>query len=270
RPPDSEVAIDADLGAWWRERKSFIPKLAQAALQKILAGAEPLLLANAVVEALDQRSLQVVVDEPAVAAVMAAENWDGGLRPGPEGSDFLALVDTNMGYNKADAAVTRSLAYTLTAPTTPDGRAKAEVSVTYTHPITVADPGCDQTPRYGTTYDDMIARCYFVYPRLYVPGGSTLIEMTGVPTDTVTSQRGEKGTQVFAGFTVLPTNSSTTLTWRYELPADLLLAPEDYQLVIQRQSGSRPLPVTLSGPPGSESLLLADGRLIWGASNAAE
>ncbi len=265
RPADADVALEEDVGSWWRERKTFIPKLAQAALQKAMGGSEPLLLATAVLAALDARSLQLVVDEAAVAAVMAAEHWDGSLQPGAEGSDYLALVDTNMGFNKADAAVTRTLAYTLTLPSEAGGRALAEVSVTYTHPITTPDPGCDQTPRYGTRYDDMVARCYFVYPRLFVPGGSTLIDVTGVPSDTVSSQRGEQGTQVFSGFLTLPTNSSATVTWRYELAEDVLLTPDAYRLVVQRQAGTRPLPLTLAAGDRSETLVLEQGRLVWGA-----
>lgn len=265
RPADADVALEEDVGKWWRERKTFIPKLAQAVLQKVMGGGEPLLLATAVLESLDARSLQMVVEDDAVAPVFAAQWWDGSLQPGPDGSDFVALVDTNMGFNKADAAVTRTLAYTLTLPSAAGEPALAEISVTYTHPITTPDPGCDQTPRYGSRYDDMVARCYFVYPRLFVPGGSTLIEMTGVPSDTVSSQRGEQGTQVFSGFLTLPTDSSATVVWRYALADDVVLTPEAYQLVLQRQAGTRPLSLTLRVGDRSEALTLEHGRLQWGA-----
>jgi hypothetical protein len=269
RPADVDVAIDADLGEWWRQRKTFIPLLAQAALQKILAGSEPLLLADAVVQALDERGVQAVIDEPALAAVFAAQHWDGSLQPGPAGSDFLALVDTNMGFNKVDAAVSRSLAYTVTPAADGESPALAEVSVTYTHPISASDPGCDQTPRYGNSYDDMIARCAFIYPRLYVPGGSSLIETTGVPTDTVTSQRGEQGTTVFSGYLVIEPNSSATVTWRYALPDEVAMSPDGYRLVVQRQAGSGPLALSLNTPAGATALTLEKGRLEVGAPPAA-
>jgi len=263
RPADSDVTIDENIGQWWRERKMFIPRLAQAALQKLLTGAEPLRLANALFQALDQRSIQVVIQEPALSAVLAAQHWDGSLQPGPMGSDFIALVDTNMGYNKADAVIERSLAYTLTVPEQPGEGAQAEIAVTYRHPLDVEDPGCDQTPRYGKSYDDMIARCYFVYTRLYVPAGSTLIDATGVPSDTVTSQRGENGTQFFGSFLILPPNSQATIRWRYTLPQEIQLAPDAYSLVVQKQAGLGTLPLSLNIGGRSDTLQLEMGRLEW-------
>jgi hypothetical protein len=269
RPPESEAALDEDVGKWWRQRKDFIPMLAQAVLDKARAGGDPIRLAAALLQVLDQRSLQLVVKQPAVAAVLSAEHWDGSVQPGPKGSDYLSLINTNMGYNKVNAAVETSLAYTVTPPVEPGGRAVAEVTATYTHPISATGAECDQTPRYGDSYDELIARCYFAHMRLYTQGGSTLIDVTGVPSDTVSSQRGEGGTQLFSGFLVLPTGESKTVTWRYELPASVVLAPEDYSLVVQRQAGSKPLPLSLAVGELRDNLLLTDGRLVWGAPEGA-
>ena len=69
-----------------------------------------------------------------VQNVLAEGTLGWGLQPEP-GADFLAVVDTNMGYNKVDAVVERSLGYTVTWPDGPDQPAMATVTFTYTHPI---------------------------------------------------------------------------------------------------------------------------------------
>jgi hypothetical protein len=248
---------------WFGQRKDFIPAIAKAALDKVQGGeADYGALLSAVQGALDDRSIQVWVANPQVQEVMAEARWDGGLHP-PQGSDYLAVVDTNMGYNKVDAAMQRSLAYTVTWPDGPQEPAVATVTLSYTHPITTPDPGCDPSPRYGTTYADMIARCYFNYVRVFAPRGSELITARGIDGETITSRRGERLTEEFSGFFILPPNSSQTVYFTYRLPAGI--TPEDYRLQIARQSGTGPLPLTLSVDGITETLTLAEGWLDWQA-----
>ncbi len=274
RPPDSDVAIDKVLGEWWAERKNFIPMVAQAALDKVLSGgADYMALGAAAVRALDQRDIQLYVDDPIVAPVLAELGWDGALRPPAtdddgEAMDYLALVDTNMGYNKANAVIDQSLAYTVTWPRTPGAAAMAEATITYTHTYTGAPTLCVPEATYRlvdgervTTYDEMVHRCYFDYVRLYTPRGSELLEMTGVEEESVSSQRGEKGTRVFAGYVSLEPGDVKRVTFRYTLPETIV--PEEYTLRIQRQSGSDALPVTLHVGGVEERFLLSDGLIEW-------
>jgi hypothetical protein len=221
---------------------------------------DPLRLAAALATALDRRDIQAQVTEPEVAAVLAAAGWDGSLQP-EAGADYLAPVDMNMGYNKVDAVIQRSLAYTVTWPEGSGAPAHAELSLTYTHPLTASDPGCDPAPRYGDTYEDMIERCYFDYVRLYVPAESELETIEGVLEETIVNQRGEKGTQVFAGYTYQPPDSTHTVTFRYRLPP--AITPETYRLVLQRQSGTDALPVRLSVNGQTYETLLEVGKLRW-------
>lgn len=260
RPADSEASVESeDLSEWWRNRKDFIPKLAQAALQKILSGqAEPLRLGAALVSTLEQRDIQAVLSEPTLAALFAVQGWDGSLLPNPDG-DYLAPVDMNMGYNKADAVIQRSLAYTLTWPALPNEGALAQVTLVYTHPLTVTDELCTPTARYGGSYDELTQRCYFAYTRLYVPAGSTLLDITGVDEGTITSQRGEKGTQLFAGYFSLKPGEHREVIFTYQLPATIVA--EGYSLHIQRQSGTAPLPVRLHlGDEGVVETTIVNGR----------
>jgi len=265
RPAESDTAVGGDtqeeLGAWWEQRKDFIPRLANAALAKVQAGgADYLALASALVGALSDRSVQVWLDNAPAAAILQAQGWDGALRPVAD-RDFLAVVDTNMGYNKVDAAIERALDYQVSWPEGADQPAQVTLTLTYTHPIEAEDPGCDLTPRYGESYADLVARCYFDYVRVYVPAGSKLVEVTGVDPASVTTQRGERKTQVFTGYFILPPHSTHHITFTYTLPPKLM--PANYSLALQRQSGTAPLPVTVNVGDVTTTTVVTDGVWTW-------
>jgi hypothetical protein len=193
---------------------------------------------------------------------MTEARWDGGLHPLP-GADYLAVVDTNMGYNKADAAIQRSLAYSVTWPDGPGQPALATVTISYTHPITIPDPGCDPSPRYGTAYADMIARCYFDYVRVFAPAGSQLVKAGGIEGESTISRRGERGTHEFAGFFVMPPAGEQQVYFTYQLPAGI--TPDNYRLLVQRQSGTQPLPFVVDVDGVAQATTVTEGLLDWSA-----
>ncbi len=267
RPAESSVQAGGDTAQefreWWQQRKDFIPRIATAALDTVQSGrADVFRLTAAGLQALNERSIQVWLANPTAAAVMRAQGWDGALRT-TAGSDYLAVVDSNLGYNKVDAAIQRQLDYRVDWPQGPNQPAQATVTLTYTHPVDADDPGCDLTPRYGETYNDLIERCYFNYVRVYAPAGSTLIEATGVDPDSVEVQRGERRTQVFTGYFILPPREQNVVTFTYSLPATL--TSDAYQLLVQRQSGTKPLPVTVTVGGVTRSATVAEGTWTWQA-----
>jgi len=265
RPAESDAAVGGNTAAefreWWQQRKNFIPLLASAALDAVQGGqANIFRLTAALLQSLNERSIQVWLANPTAAAVMRAQGWDGALRP-VVGGDFLAVIDTNMGYNKVDAAMQRQLDYRVDWPDGPDQPAQATLTLTYTHPVDAEDPGCDLTPRYGDSYNDLIERCYFDYIRVYAPAGSTLLEVTGVDQESVSVQRGERRTQVFTGYFILPPGERAVVTFTYLLPPTL--TPDAYQLVLQRQSGTQPLPVTVTVDGVTRSAVVDGGVWEW-------
>lgn len=261
RPPTTDATLDTDFTAWLEQRKSFIPLMTKAALDRVESGrANPLALAEAAASALAIRSVQVWMADANTAKLLQNKGWDGRLRPQP-GADYLALVDTNMGYNKVDAVLSRRIHYQLVWPEGADARGEATVAVTYRHPVRVENVVCSSKSEYGEVYTDMIERCYFDYVRLYVPLGSELISIQGVTEDSVTSQPGERGTQVLAGYFVLEPGRQHTVTFRYRLPATI--TRDDYQLVVQRQSGTRPLPLEISAHGITHTTTLSEGIMGW-------
>lgn len=248
-------------GDWWDKRKDFVPLIAGAALSQLQAGKyDATDLVAELTSALDQRSIQVWMDRAGVQKVLADQKWDGGLHP-PTDGDFLAVVDSNVGYNKVDAALQRALQYEVAWPQGPEQPAEVMLTMTYTQPVVAEDPGCNPAPRYGDNYADLIARCYFDYIRVFVPGGSELMNVSGIDPQTVTSTVGEKGTQQFGGYFVVPPNSTKSITFTYRLPAGI--TPQDYSLRIQRQSGTDPLPIRVAVNEMVRTGTIKDGEWEW-------
>jgi hypothetical protein len=260
-PEESGGTIaEVGLGKWWGGRKDFIPKLANSALQLVQSGElDHLRLVRAGLTALNQRSIQVWIDKPAVSTALARLGWDGGIHPTPD-ADFLAWVDTNMGYNKVDAVIKRSLDYRVEWSDAAQP-ALARVTMTYTHPLTVTDELCQPVSRYGVTYDDLIARCYFSYLRVYTPARSQLVKMTGVEADSVSTLPGESNTQIFTGYFHLRPGAQQVVTVEYNLPPTL--TPTTYALTIQRQSGADALPLTVHIQEQTLTTTLVNGRWEW-------
>lgn len=246
---------------WVSERKAFMAPLATAllqALQHTRPGADWLALGRTFAGLLAERHLQLVFDQPAANTVIARLGWNGALQPGS--SDFLMLVDANVGYNKVSASVRQSITYTidLSQPQAP----LAEVQVVYTHQI-AASERCDQ--RRGLRmpvqrYEDMLQGCYYDYLRVYAPGEAQLITalapavpgawmLTGMGTDgTVDVQPGIAGTHEFGALLVTPPSETRRFFVRYRLPTSVVVRDEQgwhYQLKLQKQAGTPPLPATV-------------------------
>ncbi len=251
----------AGMQEWWKQRKDFMPALAQAALNRIRSGNyDPLAVADAAKAALDERAIQIWMANPDADAIFAAHGWNGALQP-VDGADLLALVDTNMGYNKVDSVLERSLDYVVAWPDGEYQPALADVTITYRHPVEVPGHVCDQTPRYGDNYDAMIERCYFDYVRLYVPAGSELLDAEGLNPDSVEVSLGENGTAVFSGYFEMLPGTEHSVRFQYRLPANI--SPQDYRLAVRRQAGSGPLSVRAGVASQQLDTQITGGQFVW-------
>lgn len=243
-PTATEQSIESGQSReWYLSRKDFMGELIGAAFARLESGAEldALALGQTALKLLGERHLQISVDDPAAAALLARQGWDGGLRP-PPGGDFLAVVDSNVGFNKVNAVVKPALAYRV-APG--DGGLEATLVITYTHTAPAgSEPICDRSPRYGDSYDEMTRRCYWNYLRVYVPGDSELVAAEGFKK--ISTEPGMRGTTVFAGDFVVPPGEVYAVTLRYRLPADLPAAP--YRLFVRKQAGTLATPLTVEAP----------------------
>jgi hypothetical protein len=255
--PAPEEGINQE---WWLHRKDFMQLLGNGILEKVLkSGNQEQLsgLGKTIIDLLDRGQLLVYLDEPDAQAALVAGGWDGSVNPGS--SDYLYLVDSNVGFNKVDSIVQRSLNYQvdLSDLNHPTGR----VNVTYQH-TGIGDQDCKQEISYGSgTYQDMQQRCYLDYWRIYIPDGSELITSTVQPVSANTllsgvgwpgmpeSIPGEAGTQVFAGLLMLPLENTSLTEITYRLPPTVVQPIgenlQEYDLRIQVQPGLEGLPLQL-------------------------
>ncbi len=263
---------------WWRQRKQFIGDLVGAMRHKLEATPDQIdwvALGRAVLRALDERHLQIWLSdaEGPAARLLAERGWDGALRS--RKGDYLLVIDTNLGYNKASAVVQARLEYQVVVDIA--GEAQATLVVQHEHPLPPIEE-CVHPPHYGRDYEDMVRRCYWNYLRVYAPGGSQLVAATrhSVPSEwLVTGQAQEnttetlppeKGKAVWATFFVLPPGQEVESRFVYQLPPGTVTWDGEqgrYRLWVQKQAGTDavPLRVTLRLPPGAgvEAIVEPDG-----------
>jgi hypothetical protein len=262
-----------DGAEWWLHRKDLLGQIADAALDRLMEGEEvpPLALAQALRQALDEKHVVVYLADPQAADLLRRRNWDGALAAPSVPRDTLLVVDSNVGYNKADANVTRSIHYAVDLAD--EAGPRARVTLRYQNRSTRPVTACVQEARYGQSYADMTERCYWDYVRVYVPAGSRLLQGPDLPLPSgsllvqrsvllperaVNPARAEGDWMVWAAFFALAPGQERTLVFDYDLPAGVLERRADgqvrYRLRVQKQpgTGAVPLAVEVGLPPGAE------------------
>jgi hypothetical protein len=260
-----------DATDWWAHRKDFASDLMSALLVKALEDADTdalVKLAQNVGAALQQKHLLIYLDDPQSQPLLQKLHWDGSLRAS-EG-DFLMIVDSNTGFNKVNPNIEQALDFEITIDGS--GTAIARLSLTYRHLVQRPTPACVHESRYGDSYADLMDRCYWDHLRVYLPDGSTLVEMRG--SDAPAEVYQESGRTVVSTAFLLETGQARQieLTYRPNIPQ----ANQHYSLLIQKQPGTDMLPYRVrvglpvgARPVGSQpSAAWVDGLVVWqGASS---
>lgn len=267
-----------EIGEWVTNRKSFLGGFAAAILAKLegdFRSIDPIYLLRKLAQAADTRHVSVYMRDPAISAALAETGWDGRLPAHPPG-DFLMAVDTNMGFNKTGLLIDRAIDYTidLSDPSAPQGLA----TVRYRHNGPPASEPCYQgVSEEFAQAEDYLAladQCFWNYLRLYVPGGSQLMESSRhiVPGETMfngltwnsTAQTIDEhpGLTTFVNFMLLPQSQELSAFFRYQLPAAVIQAQDElnvYELTLLKQPGlrSEPLRISIQLPVGA-TLVSAD------------
>jgi hypothetical protein len=245
---------------WWLHRKDFMQQLGSVILDKVLNSGkqgELVHLAGVLTSLLDQGQLLIYFNDQAAQTALGNSGWEGAIHPGK--GDYLYLVDSNVGFNKVDSMVQRSLSYRVDL--TDIEHPRSTVTLSYQNNAGGNLP-CQQVASYGSgTYQDLQQRCYWDYWRVFAPAGSALQSSTAQTvaasqllngqgwSGQVESLAGEGGTQAFAGLLVLPTGQSTQFDLTYTLPSTILRVSAngqlEYSLLVQVQPGLSGLPSTL-------------------------
>jgi len=268
-------------GKW--DRKQFIGKLAQPLLEKILQarGQTWTKLVPILLDLLDEHHILLQFDDEDGTKLLERRGWDGAVRI-PPSSDFIMVVDTNMGYNKSNAVMDTALEYSLDL--TDLSRPTGLLAVRQTNhskvnlpcepfstfrfiPPTESQPSVIPEPVYN------MDECHWGYLRVYTPEGTQLLASTPreIPAEStmlgeaIPARTDDLGSedipqaQVFGTMVITPTQRSTKTEFEYVLPADVLTRDEKndlwlYRLKVQKQPGTlaHPFRLNLNLPAGAQ------------------
>lgn len=216
------------------QRKEVVAKLGDAVFQKVAelpARRWPELL-QAVITSLEQRDIMLFMRDQTLQRALDTRDWAGRTKDTP--TDYLRVIDTNMGALKTDGVMDKQILYGLDASNPNELRA----TVTLRYRNTNATPNW----RY-TRYRD--------YVRVYVPEGAELISSVGAMEDDLSRLQGrfvpgrvdvyrELGKTVFGAFFAVEPGKTGELQFTYRLPASALTRVRhgSYELLVQKQPGS--------------------------------
>ncbi len=210
-----------------RERKAFVGATAAALVQVLLESPSERLPAylHALHQAIAEKHLLLYLGSQRAALLAAELGWDGHLYMGP--GDYVYAVSANLGPNYADRYIERSAHYVvdLTAESP-----AARLTLEFANHVTPAAAADWVTPHYRN------------YLRVYVPWESALRSAGGYASEVTVST--ECGRTVFGGLVDVPPGERVTVVLDYALnPA--VLAGGKYTLVVQKQPGLDPLPLSV-------------------------
>ncbi len=172
-----------------------------------------------------ERQLLMYFDDPALQSYARNQNWTGEFRK--TNSDFVMVVDSNMGALKTDLVMDKSIDYSIRQGA--DGDLYGKVDLYYTNNGSFT--------WFTTRYKDWV--------RIYVPAGSTLVHSEGALENDFTDKVGqvEAGTELdktyFGAYIVVDPKSTKHFSIEYKLPSRIAeqIRAGRYELTAQKQSG---------------------------------
>jgi len=249
---------------WWLHRKDFYEALLQGIRGRVERGLDRddlFGLLRASRRALNERHLLVYLHSERGSGIAHQLGWDGAMRA--VSGDYLMVVHSNVGFNKANALVQQRLQYTV------DLRDPLRPVATLTLTLQHTGPGespCNQQSRYGPTYEEMMQRCYWDYVRVYCPAGTQLVSASRHPiagaellsgqdrSGEAIIEPAEQGRAAFANLVLVRPGEAVEVRFDLVLPPGSVVQQEGgyaYTLLIQKQPGTSAVPVdvrVLLGP----------------------
>lgn len=215
-----------------------------------------------------EKNLLLYHTDPTVEGVIADFGWDGGLKG--TGGDYLMVVDSSLRSTKLNLVVEPRIDLHVSIDW--EGNATNVVTVAYANDYSAWSEGKDPHLA-GLIIGHGSLALYGDYLRLLVPDGASLIEVaeegTPVGPDDTWSEHGKA---VLARFFVLPLDAKKELAFTYTAPLVVEMSEDshEYLLYIQKQPGTRaiPLTITIDPPPGWKIVSTElDGEELEGKPN---
>ena len=135
-------------------------------------------LASGISDTLRERDTLVFLNDPDLHRVISETGWDGSIVDGT--ADYLYVVDSNVGWSKADRNIERDAHYLVDLSR---GR-QPRISLTlgYNNHSGPASSACEPQWLFrGTNYSQQKNACYWNFVRVYIPEGTRLLSSTRLP-----------------------------------------------------------------------------------------
>jgi hypothetical protein len=212
--------MDPDLDT--QERKAPMKKLTDLLIQKLFNLGNITKIAELAHNETKNKNIMFNFVDPQLQKLVEEVHWDGKVAS-DWSSDYLMLVDANMGSLKSDYYIKRSIDY--------------NVDLTQEKPVVELNYKYQHTAKYG----DWRTSDYHSYLRVYVPKGSNLLDRKMVSYPNI-QEEFDKTYFGFIAHTIIGKETSAYI--KYELPENF--DRENYRLLIQKQSGVGDVPVKVT------------------------
>lgn len=214
----------AEQGIEKGERKNIMKELAAILAEKAhnFTFRQQLELGRKIEEHLQRKDIQLFFKDAGLQKEVEEMNWGGEVKN--YGGDYLMVVDANLNSLKSDICVRRRADYYADFS---GDVPRAELKITYEHT-------CRTRDWMTTNYND--------WARVYAPSGAYLTQASGQEGNVVFAD--ELGKKIFGFNVYVPIGEAKIITLKYNLPKEIV--GENYNLLIQKQSGSGELPVKIT------------------------
>ena len=205
-----------------QNRKAIMKQMTSLIINKLFSLGNVTKIAELVHTETNNKNIMFNFTDPELQSLVESVHWDGKVAS-DWSSDYLMLVDANMGSLKTDYYIKRSIDYSI--------------DLTQEKPVVELHYKYQNTAKVG----DWRTSDYHSYLRVYVPKGANLLDRKMVSYPNIQEEFGK----TYFGFIVHTVmNHETDAYIKYELPADF--NKDDYRLLIQKQSGVGDIPVKVT------------------------
>ena len=220
------------------DRKRILGPMMQAIIAKAYAAPKqqwPALFSSAWDNIMAKHVQFYFLDEKSQAAAETI-GAAGKIKPTPENSDYVMIVDTNLGGAKSNLFVTNQVEQEIELPE--NGVVKKTITLTYKNPYPASNCNLEagELCLNGTLTD---------WVRIYLPKDAKIEESLGFDADT-TKESEELGHKVFEGVFKLQPMNQAKVKLTYTLPYS---STTEYKVYLQKQGGT----------PDIEQLFIVNG-----------
>ena len=237
------------------QKQDFLAQVASQLLEAIKAAdwKTQVKVAQAVNRSLKGKQILVWMKDEAVKQGLRQLNWDGKLTTNA-GADYLMIVEANVGVNKANCCVTRSINQQVQLTAT-----GLEEKLILTYKNNSPDLP-EQRPFWAGTYH--------AYVRVYVPQAARIeaVKVNNQPVQLTEVDQEARGDFLIAGFLIqVDAGKTEQVAINYSQPKQL--TNQMNRLKVQKQSGtgSDPYNLTLDSPtcPTQQLNRNLDEDFVW-------